>query len=97
MYSSRPVYTSPWREIGMNIFRVSGCSTKRAAEMVPTHAIHSFAVFGSSFTMPIVAMHTKSGAHSHVWKLKLKKNTATTDRTITVIRTPCVNSLPWRA
>ena len=97
MYSSRPVYTSPWREIGMNIFLVSGCSTKSAAEMVPTHAIHSFTVFGSSFTMPIEAVHTKSGAYSHVWKLKLKKNTATTDITMSVMRTPCVSFLPWRA
>ena len=81
----------------MNILRVTGWSTKRAADMLPTHAIHLFILAGVSFAMPTEAVQTKSGAHSHVWKLKLKKNTRAMDMTVCVVRNPRLICLPRRA
>lgn len=70
--------------MGMNTFRVMGCNTNMAADMTPTHDIHSLAFFGISFTNPTEAVQTNSGAQSHSWKLKLKKNTSTTDTIVSV-------------
>ena len=46
--------------------------------MPPIQAIHLLILAGVSLAIPTDAEHTKSGAHSHNWKLKLKKKTSTT-------------------
>ena len=39
IYISSPVHMSPWREIGMKIFRVIGWLTNNAALMSPIHSM----------------------------------------------------------
>ena len=96
-YSSRPVYTSPRRDIGINTLRIIGCSTKSAADMPPIHAIHSLRRRGISLASPTDAEHTNSGAHSHIWKLKLKKKTMAMLTIVSVTQKACVMVLPRRA
>ena len=53
--------------MGMKILRVMGCMTKRAAEMLPTQAIHSLNDVGRILTKATEKVQTKSGTQNHSW------------------------------
>ena len=77
IYISSPVHMSPWRDIGMNIFRVIGWLTNNAALMSPIHSMAAprYGMFFITFAIAKHAPITTIGANVQPMRLQLKPTT----------------------